>query len=112
MTDPTPFAPRAAAKAAPQPRTSPVLLLAMTLLAAFVLLIAALPSGAQEALTEPALAGATPGGTDAAGQADSDIWREIRQGGTGVWGPDVMPPQPQVSAAEARSLVQYILSLK
>jgi cytochrome c len=38
--------------------------------------------------------------------------KKIRQGGTGVWGPDVMPPQPQVSAAEARSLVQYILSLK
>ena len=27
--------------------------------------------------------------------------KKIRRGGTGVWGPDVMPPQPQVSAAEA-----------
>ena len=38
--------------------------------------------------------------------------RKIRRGGTGVWGPDVMPPQPQVSAAEARALAQYVLSLK
>ena len=38
--------------------------------------------------------------------------RKIRRGGTGVWGPDVMPPQPQVSAAEARALANYVLSLK
>ena len=38
--------------------------------------------------------------------------KKIRRGGTGVWGPDVMPPQPQVSAAEARALAQYVLSLK
>ncbi len=38
--------------------------------------------------------------------------KKIRRGGTGVWGPDVMPPQPQVSAAEARILAKYVLSLK
>jgi len=38
--------------------------------------------------------------------------KKIRSGGTGVWGPDLMPPQPQVSAAEARTLAQYVLSLK
>jgi cytochrome c len=38
--------------------------------------------------------------------------RKIRRGGTGVWGVDVMPPQPQVSAAEARALAAYVLSLK
>jgi cytochrome c len=38
--------------------------------------------------------------------------RKIRRGGTGVWGEDVMPPQPQVSAAEARTLAAYILSVK
>ncbi|HUP97883.1 MAG TPA: c-type cytochrome [Usitatibacter sp.] len=38
--------------------------------------------------------------------------RKIRRGGTGVWGVDVMPPQPQVSAAEARALATYVLSLK
>jgi cytochrome c len=38
--------------------------------------------------------------------------KKIRAGGTGVWGVDVMPPQPQVSAAEARELATYVLSLK
>ena len=37
--------------------------------------------------------------------------KKIRRGGTGVWGQDVMPPQPQVSAAEARVLAKYVLSL-
>jgi cytochrome c len=38
--------------------------------------------------------------------------KKIRRGGTGVWGADVMPPQPQVSAAEARALAAYVLSVK
>ena len=38
--------------------------------------------------------------------------KKIRRGGTGVWGIDVMPPQPQVSATEARALATYVLSLK
>lgn len=38
--------------------------------------------------------------------------KKIRRGGTGVWGQDVMPPQPQVSAAEALALATYVLSLK
>ena len=38
--------------------------------------------------------------------------RKIRRGGTGVWGQDVMPPQPQVSAAEARAMARYVLSVK
>lgn len=38
--------------------------------------------------------------------------KKIRRGGTGVWGQDVMPPQPQVSDAEARALATYVLSLK
>jgi cytochrome c len=38
--------------------------------------------------------------------------KKIRRGGTGVWGQDVMPPQPQVSAAEAAALAKYVLSLK
>jgi cytochrome c len=38
--------------------------------------------------------------------------KKIRRGGTGVWGQDVMPAQPQVSAAEARTLATYVLSLK
>lgn len=38
--------------------------------------------------------------------------KKIRRGGTGVWGEDVMPPQPQVSAADARALATYVLSQK
>lgn len=38
--------------------------------------------------------------------------KKIRRGGTGVWGADVMPPQPLVTAAEARALATYVLSLK
>ncbi len=38
--------------------------------------------------------------------------KKIRRGGTGVWGQDVMPVQPQVSAAESRALAAYVLSLK
>ena len=37
--------------------------------------------------------------------------RKIRRGGTGVWGIDVMPPQPQVSAKEAQTIATYVLSL-
>ena len=38
--------------------------------------------------------------------------KKIRRGGKGVWGEDVMPPQPQVTAAEARALATYVLSVK
>ena len=38
--------------------------------------------------------------------------KKIRRGGSGVWGQDVMPPQPQVSATEARTLATYVLSVK
>ncbi len=38
--------------------------------------------------------------------------KKIRRGGTGVWGQDVMPPQPQVSAKEAQAIATYVLSLK
>ena len=40
------------------------------------------------------------------------IAKKIRRGGTGVWGQDVMPAQPQVSAKEARVLAKYVLSVK
>ena len=38
--------------------------------------------------------------------------KKIKEGGAGVWGEDMMPPQPQVSAADALTLAKYILSLK
>ncbi len=37
--------------------------------------------------------------------------KKIRRGGTGVWGIDVMPPQPQVSAKEASAIAAYVLAL-
>lgn len=36
---------------------------------------------------------------------------KIRSGGTGVWGEDIMPPQPQVSVDEAKQIVKLILLL-
>jgi len=37
---------------------------------------------------------------------------KIKAGGTGVWGEDVMPPQAQVSDAEAQKIAKLVLSLK
>ena len=45
-------------------------------------------------------------------EAAPRLARKIVTGGTGVWGRLVMPANPQVSEAEARQLVQWILSLK
>lgn len=44
--------------------------------------------------------------------AAAKLARKIRAGGSGVWGQDVMPPQPQVSRADALILAKYVLSLK
>jgi cytochrome c len=46
------------------------------------------------------------------GNAVEVLARKIRHGGAGVWGEDMMPPQPQVSESEAQILAKYILSLK
>ena len=37
---------------------------------------------------------------------------KIKAGGSGGWGEDMMPPQPQVSDADAKSMAQLILLLK
>lgn len=44
--------------------------------------------------------------------ADKKLAKKIRGGGKGVWGMDIMPPQPQVSNAEALTIAKYVLSLK
>jgi cytochrome c len=44
--------------------------------------------------------------------AEKKLARKIKKGGGGVWGPDVMPPQPQLTNAEALVLAKYVLSLK
>lgn len=45
-------------------------------------------------------------------KAARKLAKKIRAGGSGVWGQDVMPPQPQVSDADALILARYVLSLK
>ena len=37
---------------------------------------------------------------------------KIKAGGSGVWGEDMMPPQPQVSDANAKTMAELIMALK
>lgn len=46
-----------------------------------------------------------------AGAADK-LAEKILKGGSGVWGPVPMPANAQVSAAEAKTLATWVLSLK
>ena len=49
-------------------------------------------------------------------KADADalakINEQIHKGGSGKWGPIIMPPFPQVTPAESKILAQWILELK
>ncbi len=45
-------------------------------------------------------------------KAAEKLAKKIKAGGTGVWGIDVMPPQPKLSKADALTLAKYVLSLK
>jgi cytochrome c len=49
-----------------------------------------------------------------AGQADAVKYlsEKIIQGGTGVWGQEVMTPHPMVTQADAEAIANYILLLK
>ena len=49
-----------------------------------------------------------------AGQKDAEakLAEKVIKGGSGVWGAVPMPANPQVSAAEAKQLVSWILSQK
>ncbi|QBE66386.1 c-type cytochrome [Pseudoduganella lutea] len=49
-----------------------------------------------------------------AGQEDAEakLVAKVIKGGSGVWGPIPMPPSPQVSEAEAHTLVRWILEQK
>ena len=49
-----------------------------------------------------------------AGQKDAadKLAEKVIKGGAGVWGPVPMPANPQVSEAEAKQLVTWILSQK
>ena len=37
---------------------------------------------------------------------------KVKKGGTGVWGPVPMPPNPAVTDADIKSMITYILALK
>ena len=37
---------------------------------------------------------------------------KVKKGGVGVWGQVPMPPNPQISDADIKNLVAWILSLK
>lgn len=49
-----------------------------------------------------------------AGQKDAEdkLTQKVLKGGSGAWGPVPMPANTQVSEAEARTLVKWILSMK
>ncbi len=49
-----------------------------------------------------------------AGQKDAEdkLTQKVLKGGSGVWGAVPMPPNAQISEAEARTLVKWILSQK
>ena len=49
-----------------------------------------------------------------AGQKDAvdKLAQKVMKGGAGVWGAVPMPANPQVTDAEAKQLVQWILTLK
>jgi cytochrome c len=49
-----------------------------------------------------------------AGQKDAEakLVQKVIKGGSGAWGPVPMPANPQVSDAEAHTLVKWILSQK
>lgn len=44
--------------------------------------------------------------------AEAKLVDKIQKGGSGVWGQIPMPPNPQVSPAEAKTLVAWVLSQK
>jgi sulfite dehydrogenase len=45
-------------------------------------------------------------------EAAAKVEQQIHKGGSGKWGPMIMPPFPQVSAAETKVLSDWILGLK
>jgi len=49
-----------------------------------------------------------------AGQKDAvaQLTQKVIKGGSGVWGPVPMPANPQVSEAEAKQLVEWVLTIK
>ena len=45
-------------------------------------------------------------------KAEAMLAEKVKKGSTGVWGPVPMPPNANVSDADAKALVKWILSMK
>ena len=45
-------------------------------------------------------------------KAPEKLFEKVKKGGSGVWGAVPMPPNTQVSDADIKTLVAYILALK
>jgi cytochrome c len=45
-------------------------------------------------------------------KAVATLAAKIKAGGSGVWGEEPMPPQPNVSDADARAMAEFIMALK
>ena len=44
--------------------------------------------------------------------AEAKLVAKVKAGGSGVWGPVPMPPNPQVPDADLKAAVEWILSIK
>jgi len=44
--------------------------------------------------------------------APAKLMEKVKKGGSGVWGPVPMPPNPNVSDADLKTIITYILALK
>ena len=44
--------------------------------------------------------------------AEEKLIKKVKGGGSGVWGTTPMPPNPQVSDADLKKLVEWVLSQK
>ncbi len=44
--------------------------------------------------------------------AAAKLAKKIKEGGSGVWGDDIMPPQPLVRDPDLKAMVELILALK
>jgi cytochrome c len=99
----------------------------MLLAAGAVVALAATPALAQEALAQKSGCLAChavdkkvigPAYKDVANKyrgdkdAESKLVEKVKKGSQGVWGPIPMPPNANVSDADAHSLVKWVLSLK
>ncbi|HYP66858.1 MAG TPA: c-type cytochrome [Thiobacillaceae bacterium] len=44
--------------------------------------------------------------------AAAKLFTKVKKGGSGVWGPVAMPPNPQVKDADLKKIIAWILSQK